>query len=150
MAAQQRTLLLVVTDFGWVDLIDSPVMAEWGGARRTNLIKKIGLLRAPEEKDPVQILVELKQKFTEMPQPLKMHTLSRLVNNPQLFKWHISQLRDTKDEELNFHESSIIAEWKLHHADNLQQLESWLKPAETLALLNHPDCLDQLQKLGKK
>nr|WP_321397171.1 glucans biosynthesis glucosyltransferase MdoH [uncultured Desulfobacter sp.] len=121
-----------------------------GGTKRTNFIKKIGLLRAPEEKDPVQILVELKRKLAEMPQPQKMHTLSRLVNNPQLFKWHISQLRDTKDEKLNFHEPSIIAEWKLHHADSLQQLESWLKPAETLALLSHPDCLDQLRKFGKQ
>lgn len=120
-----------------------------GGARRTKLIKMIGLLRAPEEKDPVQILVELKRKLAEMPQPQKMHALSRLVNNPQLFKWHMAQLPDFEGEKLNFHPPGIIAEWKLHHAESLQQLESWLEPAEALALLSHPDCLDQLQRIWK-
>jgi membrane glycosyltransferase len=120
------------------------------GARRTKLIKMIGLLRVPEEKHPVQILVELKQNMAEMPQLQNMHPFSRLVNNPQLFKWHIAQLPDTEGPKLNFHASKIIAEWKLHHADSLQQLESWLEPTEILALLRHPDCLEQLKKIGKQ
>ena len=121
-----------------------------GGKKRTKLIKMIGLLRAPEEKKPVQILVELKRKLAETPQPQKMDVLRRLVNNPQLFKWHISQLPDIQGEKLNFDPPGIIAEWKLHHADSLQQLESWLEPAEALALLSHPDCLNKLQSIGKQ
>ncbi|MCA1795577.1 MAG: glucans biosynthesis glucosyltransferase MdoH [Desulfobacteraceae bacterium] len=122
-----------------------------GGTSRTKLIKMIGLLRAPEEKKPVQILVALKRKLAEMPQPQKkMDFLNRLVSHPQLCNWHISQLPDTEGEKLNFDPPRIIAEWKLHHADSLQQLETWLEPAEALALLGHPDCLYKLQSIGKQ
>ena len=107
----------------------------------------MGLLRVPEEKHPSQMLVELKQNLAEMPQRQKIHALSRLVNNPQLFKWHIAQLPDTEGQKLNFHAPGIIAEWKLHHVDSLQQLESWLEPAEVLALLSQPDCLEQLKRI---
>lgn len=121
-----------------------------GGARRTKLIKMSGLLRAPEEKHPVQILVELQQNLTKMPQLQNMHAFSRLVNNPPLLKWHLAQLPDIEGQKLNFYTPRIIAEWKLHHADSLQQLESWLEPAEVLTLLSQPDCLEQLKKIGKQ
>jgi len=71
------------------------------------------------------------------------------VNNPQLFKWHIAQLPDIEGQKMNFYAPRIIAEWKLHHADSLQQLESWLEPTEVMALLSQPDCLAQLKKIGK-
>lgn len=129
-------------------ILSSPLSWLSGGARRTKLIKIIGLLRAPEEKNPVQILVELKQNLAAMPQLQNMHAFSRLVDNPQLFKWHIAQLPDTEGQKLNFHAPRIIAEWKLHHADSLQQLESWLEPAGVLSLLSQPDCLEQLKKSG--
>ena len=150
------SLLLSKELFYWLLPITTGLMLSiplsWlsGGARRTKLIKMIGLLRAPEEKGPVQILVELKQNLAEMPQLQNMHAFSRLVNNPPLFKWHIAQLPDMEGQKLNFHAPRIIAEWKLHHADSLPQLESWLEPTEVLALLSHPDCLEQLKKIGKQ
>ncbi len=119
-----------------------------GGTRRTKWLKMTGLLRAPEEKDPVQILVQLKRNLAEMPKPLKTGVLTRLVNDPHLFEWHLSQLPDTQGEKQTFDPSRIIAEWKLHHADSIRHLESWLEPAEALALLRHPDCLTRLPRIG--
>ncbi len=107
-----------------------------------------GLLRAPEEKKPVQILIQLKQKLAEIPQSEKTGVLTRLVNHPHLFQWHLSQLPDTEGEKQTFDRSRILAEWKLHHTDSIRQLESWLEPAEALALLRHPDCLNQLRRIG--
>ncbi len=119
-----------------------------GGTRRTKWIKMTGLLRAPEEKKPVQILIQLKQKLAEIPQSEKTGVLTRLVNHPHLFQWHLSQLPDTEGEKQTFDRSRILAEWKLHHTDSIRQLESWLEPAEALALLRHPDCLNQLRRIG--
>jgi membrane glycosyltransferase len=85
-----------------------------------------------------------------MPQRQNIHAFSRLVNNPLLFKWHIEQLPNMEDQKMHFHAPRIIAEWKLHHADSLQQLESWLEPTEVMALLNQPDCLEQLKRIGKQ
>jgi membrane glycosyltransferase len=119
-----------------------------GGARRTKWLKMTGLLRAPEEKDPVPILVQLKQKLAEMPKLRQTGGLTRLVNDPHLFEWHLSQLPDTREEKQTFDPARIIAEWKLQHADSIKQLESWLEPAEALALLRHPDCLNRLHRIG--
>jgi membrane glycosyltransferase len=119
-----------------------------GGARRTKWIKMTGLLRAPEEKKPARILVQLKQKLAELPHPQKTGVLNRLLNDPRLFEWHLSQLPDTQGEKQNLDPPRIIAEWKLYHADSIRQLESWLEPAETMALLRDPDCLNQLQRIG--
>lgn len=120
-----------------------------GGARRTKWIKTIGLLRAPEEKKPVHILVELKANLAKIPHLQHMHPFSRLVNNPQLFTWHLAQLPDLDEQKPLFHAPRIIAEWKLEHAESLPQLESWLEPAEVIALLSKADYLQKLQTIGK-
>jgi len=120
-----------------------------GGARRTKWIKTIGLLRAPEEKKPVHILVELKANLAKMPHLQHMHPFSRLVNNPQLFTWHLAQLPDLDEQKPLFYAPRIIAEWKLEHAESLSQLESWLEPAEVIALLSKADYLQKLQTIGK-
>jgi len=119
-----------------------------GGARRTKWLKMSGLLRTPEEKDPVPILAQLKQRLAEMPKLRKTGGLTRLVNDPHLLEWHLSQLPDTRGETQTFDPARIIAEWKLKHADSIKHLESWLEPAEALALLRHPDCLTRLQRIG--
>jgi hypothetical protein len=107
-----------------------------------------GLLRAPEEKDPVPILAQFKQNLADMPKLRQTGGFTRLVNDPHLFEWHLAQLPDTRGEKQIFDPARIIAEWKLKHADSIKQLESWLEPAEAMALLRHPDCLNRLQRIG--
>ncbi|WP_137226584.1 glucans biosynthesis glucosyltransferase MdoH [Shewanella sp. MEBiC00475] len=119
-----------------------------GGARRTKWIKTIGLLRAPEEKNPVKILVELKKNLANLPHLQHIHPFSRLVNNPILFKWHLAQLPDLGEQKPTFYAPRIIAEWKLNHAESLLQLESWLEPAEVIALLSKADYLQKLKTIG--
>ncbi|MEX1298042.1 MAG: glucans biosynthesis glucosyltransferase MdoH, partial [Desulfotignum sp.] len=129
-------------------ILSIPLSWVSGGTRRTKWLKMTGLLRAPEEKKPVQILVQLKQKLADMPKPLKTGALTRLVNDPHLFEWHLSQLPETQEKKQTFDPSRIIAEWKLKHADSIKHLESWLEPAEALTLLRDPDCLNRLQRIG--
>lgn len=118
-----------------------------GGARRTKLIRWLGLLRAPEEKYPAPILVALEKAISQMPAQPKQHAFVRLVNDPQLCKWHTAQLPDNKGQPPVFHPPRVLAEWKVRHAENLQQLETWLEPDESLAFLSQRDCVQQLEKL---
>jgi len=147
------SLLLSKELFYWLLPITTGLMLSvplsWlsGGAGRTKLMKKVGLLRAPEEKHPASILLQLTQNLAKIPQQQSMHAFSRLVSNPQLFKWHLAQLPDTEGHKLDFYAPRVIAEWKLHHADSLQQLESALEPPEVLALLSQADSLAQLKCL---
>lgn len=118
-----------------------------GGARRTKLIRWLGLLRAPEEKYPAPILVALEKAISQMPAQPKQHAFVRLVNDPQLCKWHTAQLPDNKGQPPVFHPPRVLAEWKVRHAENLQQLETWLEPDESLAFLSQRDCVQLLEKL---
>ena len=119
-----------------------------GGARRTKWIKTVGLLRAPEEKKPVNILVKVKENEANLSHLRHMHPFSRLVNNPLLLKWHLAQLPDLGEQKPTFYAPRIIAEWKLNHAESLPQLESWLEPAEVIALLSNADYLQKLKTIG--
>ncbi len=118
-----------------------------GGARRTKLIKWLGLLRAPEEKFPAPILVALEQQVSELSAQPKQHGFIRLLNDPKLCNWHIAQLPENVSPQQVFHPPRILAEWKVRHADSMQQLELWLEPQEELAFLNQRDCLQQLKSL---
>ncbi|HCN99667.1 MAG TPA: hypothetical protein DIT31_05085 [Methylophaga sp.] len=146
-------LLLSIELFYWLLPITGGLMLSiplsWlsGGSRRSKLLKWLGILRAPEEKSPAPILVDLEHQLSALsPQP-KQHAFIRLLNNPQLCNWHIAQLPDNANQKPVFHPPRILAEWKVRHADNMQQLESWLEPQEELAFLSQRDCLQQLKSL---
>ncbi len=149
------SLLLSREMFYWLLPITGGLMLSiplsWlsGGARRTKLIKWLGLLRAPEEKSPAPILVALEEQLSQIEPQHQQHAFVRLLHDPRLCEWHIAQLPDNTGKPPEFHPPRILAEWKVKHANSFQQLESWLEPAESLAFLNQRDCLQQLKSLEK-
>lgn len=149
------SLLLSKELFYWLLPITGGLMLSiplsWlsGGTRRTKLIKWLGLLRAPEEKRPAPILVGLEQQLSQLTHQPNQHAFIRLLRDPELCDWHIAQLPDNSGNPPEFHPPRILAEWKVKHANSMQQLESWLEPAESLAFLNQRDCLQQLKSLEK-
>lgn len=118
-----------------------------GGAQRTKLVKWFGLLRAPEEKYPAAILSAFKQQLAQLSTQPKQHAFIRLMRQPQLCDWHVAQLPDNAGQSPVFHAPRILAEWKVRHADSMEQLEQWLEPAESMAFLNQRNCLQQLKNL---
>jgi len=96
-----------------------------------------------------QILVELQQELAAIPPPKKTPALRGLITNPALFDWHIAQLPNTTDPAPVFHAPTVTAEWKMRHAQSPEQLEKWLEPAETMALLSRSDCLEQLNAFAE-
>ena len=149
------SLLLSKELFYWLLPITGGLMLSiplsWisGGARRTKLIKWLGILRAPEEKFPAPILVALEKQLSHIEPQHQQHAFVRLLHDPRLCEWHIAQLPDNTGKPPEFHPPRILAEWKVTHANSFQQLESWLEPAESLAFLNQRDCLQQLKSLEK-
>ncbi|MCB2427869.1 glucans biosynthesis glucosyltransferase MdoH [Methylophaga pinxianii] len=149
------SLLLSKELFYWLLPITGGLMLSiplsWlsGGTRRTKLIKWLGLLRAPEERRPAPILVGLEQQLSQLTHQPYQHAFIRLLRDPELCDWHIAQLPDNSGNPPEFHPPRILAEWKVKHANSMQQLESWLEPAESLAFLNQRDCLQQLKSLEK-
>lgn len=118
-----------------------------GGERRSKFLKVLGILRAPDEKRPAKILVDLQKQLEESSPVEPKHALNRLVKNDQLFEWHSAQLPNLADKPPVFDSSRVLAEWKLRHAADLEQLKEWLEPDEALALLNDKASLDQLGKI---
>jgi membrane glycosyltransferase len=151
------TIALLISKelFYWLLTITAGLMLSiplsWlsGGVRSAKLFKKIGLLRVPEEKYPDHILVELQHKLAAIPSQETTPALTMLANNPALCAWHIAQLPRAAGLAPVFHAPAVTAEWKVCHAESLAHLEAWLEPAEMMALLSSPDCIEQIKKIGK-
>jgi membrane glycosyltransferase len=129
-------------------MLSIPLSRLSGGTLSAKLFNILGVLRAPEEKHPDPILVVLRRELAAAPPQKAMSALRRLIDNPRLCAWHIAQLPETADRAPSFHAPSVTAEWKVHHADSLAKMETWLEPAETMALLSRPDCIEHIMKTG--
>ncbi|MGX9419113.1 glucans biosynthesis glucosyltransferase MdoH [Vibrio sp. WJH972] len=120
-----------------------------GGEKRTKYLKVLGLLRAPDEKRPAKILVELEKAMAKNPPLKEVHALNRLVKNESLYKWHKAQLPVLSDQPPEFDAARVLAEWKLRHASDLDQLDEWLESDEALALLNDRASIEQLDAVTR-
>ena len=121
-----------------------------GGARRAKRINRTGLLRAPGEKHPAPIRVQFRRELARSPSPETAPALRQLIGNPLLGAWHVAQLPRPSGQKPVFHAPAVTAEWKLHHAESLEELEIWLEADETLALLAQPECIEAIQGKARK
>lgn len=119
------------------------------GACRSKWFSNTGLLLAPEEKHPDPILVQLQQELAAIPPQEATSALTRLIHHPELCAWHIAQLPSVKRLKPEFHVPTVTAEWKVQHAHSLAQLETWLEPAETMAVVSRPDFIEKIKAIGK-
>ena len=124
-------------------MLSMPLSWGSGGKHRLRGVAGLGLLRAPEEKRPSEILSLLNQEVTNIGvgSDVPKQSLQMLFSNDQLCNWHIAQLPKPAGES-KFHAAAVTAEWKIRHAEgSLPQLESWLTPDELLAVLARQDLL---------
>ncbi|NGP54509.1 glucans biosynthesis glucosyltransferase MdoH [Thioalkalivibrio sp. XN8] len=123
-----------------------------GGAGRGRIFARLGLLRAPEEKQPAPVLARLQDELGAMPDPGEEPALRRLARDRGLLAWHRAQLASTpaRPALADFNAPAVTAGWKAEHAATLDELGHWLNPAETLALINRPSGLEQIQQLGDR
>jgi len=121
-----------------------------GGAHRSKLINQTGLLRVPGEIYPDPILDAFRRELAQSTFKEQIPALRQLVSDPQLCAWHIAQLPAQHGQKPVFHAPAVTGEWKLHHAQNLSQLERWLEEGETLAMLSSLACIEEIREKARK
>ncbi|MCX4188515.1 glucans biosynthesis glucosyltransferase MdoH [Methylophaga sp. OBS4] len=121
-----------------------------GGTKRSFAFTRLGLLRAPEEKYPNDILVKLDEVIKTMPPQDPVQAPLQFLNSHQaLCKWHLAQLPLLDAHKPGeFHAPSVTADWKIQQAASLEQLQAWLEPAELLALLSQDSHIKKMKSNG--
>lgn len=128
-------------------LLSIPLSWLSGGEQRGRLFHLCGMLRAPEEKRPCEILTLVQQKLDQLPESLSRQSpLLHLANNRTLCLWHLAQLPEFSemDGRENYQAVAVTAQWKARYSENLEELEEWLLPDELMILLNIPEFVKSL------
>jgi membrane glycosyltransferase len=119
-----------------------------GGAKRGNVIRYLGLMRAPEEKRPHPIVAMQHRHSVEQKNlsfDASLSSLKRLVSDSKLFYWHLAQMRKDQPNK-EFCRAWICAEWQILNSDDIQNLLDHLNEKECLAILEHRELMSIMQK----
>lgn len=128
-------------------LLTIPLSWMSGGDRRGRFFYLCGLLRAPQEKRPCDILKAVQQELDQAPESQSITSpLLHLANNTTLCLWHLAQLPEPPLMlgRNNFQAAAVTALWKASHSDNLEELDNWLTTDERMVLLNKPEFVKTL------
>ena len=121
-----------------------------GGRYRGNLIRYLGLLRAPEEKRSHNIVLALRQHSDQLVQAQSQEktALQRLIDNPSLFYWHLAQLPSGPDKPVATQpcRAKICAQWQIQHNSQLDDLLMHLQEDECLSILQDAQLLQAMTK----
>jgi membrane glycosyltransferase len=119
-----------------------------GGRKRGNVIRYVGLLRAPEEKRPHPIVVLQNRYSSDLAQPrfdTALPSLTRLMSDASLFYWHLAQMpADESNKE--FCRAWICAEWQIMNSGSINSLLAHLSEKECIAILQHRTLMRAMQK----
>lgn len=121
-----------------------------GGRKRGLIFIWLGIFRSPEEKYPAAILKSLNENIQALRpvNPVECQ-LQCLSDNKALFNWHLAQLPLLDSHKPGeFHAPTVTANWKIEQSITLQELQSWLDPAEMLALLSQYSHLQKMKEKG--
>ncbi|ETI58783.1 glucans biosynthesis glucosyltransferase MdoH [Marinomonas profundimaris] len=119
-----------------------------GGTKRGNVIHHFGLLRAPEEKRPHEIVALQHRYSTDTNQPrfdAALPSLIRLIADPALFYWHLAQMPEPQSDK-EFCRAWICAEWQILNSESIEGLLSHLREDECIAILQHRTLMVAMQK----
>lgn len=148
--------LISIKMFYWLLPISAGLMLSmplaWisGGKKRARIFNMLGLLKAPEEKYPAEILIKLEKYMLLKEASLPISSpLTCLDSHPILCQWHLAQLPllDAAKTDV-FHAARVTSEWKVQQAKSLEQLQHWLEPDEMIALLSNDTHIHKLKKSG--
>lgn len=130
-------------------ILSIPLSWVSGGVKRGRWLRTLGLLRAPDEKNPSQTLQSLEQVLAEpgMTGGDFNQCLRALTVNEVFRAWHVAQLPQAQGKP-TFQAPAVTAEWKIHHAESLSELEAGLDHAELLALVSSPALIEMLAQVG--
>ncbi|MFN2349037.1 MAG: glucans biosynthesis glucosyltransferase MdoH [Thioalkalivibrio sp.] len=127
----------------------SSALLSWVSGKRWpgQALKRVGILRTPEETRQNEILSSLEQHLASLKAGGSKDgseartSFSEMLSDPDFCKWHCAQLQSTHVGEARFDPSLVLAGAKSERATSMESLEAWMTPAETLAFLNSPELI---------
>jgi len=143
-----RELFYWSLPISFVLILSIPLSWLSGGAKRGNVIRYLGLMRAPEEKRPHPIVAMQHRHSVEQKNlsfDASLSSLKRLVSDSKLFYWHLAQMRKDQPNK-EFCRAWICAEWQILNSDDIQNLLDHLNEKECLAILEHRELMSIMQK----
>ncbi|GAB3485201.1 glucans biosynthesis glucosyltransferase MdoH [Marinomonas epiphytica] len=133
-------------------MLSMPLSWLSGGSKRGNLIAKLGLLRAPEEKHSSTIVSLLNRFSDSAPPPKTLPAIERLTQNKTLYGWHLAQLNPASSLARNNqpNRSWVYSDWQIRHNDKVIELQTQLLEQDALTILEHHTLVSALGKYLEK
>lgn len=107
-------------------------------------LKHLGILCTPEERRPNHTLSGVTQRM----QNARAHAVTTpltslvlLIQDAAFCEWHCAQLSQTPVDKHRFDPAQVLAAAKAERTTSISALESWLTPAESMALLHNPELI---------
>ncbi|WP_417450132.1 glucans biosynthesis glucosyltransferase MdoH [Kordiimonas sp.] len=106
-------------------------------------LRKLGILRTPEEKRQPPVLEAVTTRIKQDELRAAKSPLGALAADGNFRAWHRAQLFE-RDCNGDFDPALILASAKLERANTVDELETWLSDSEEMALLGNPALVDAL------
>lgn len=128
-------------------LMLSPLLSMFSGSVLAGrILRRMGMLVTPEERRPPEILARIEQHLATHKHLGLRSALNRMIGSQRLLRWHCAQLRRNPDARADFDAGLILARAKMERSRSIAELEKWLTPAETMALLHDAVLLRSLSR----
>lgn len=118
-----------------------------GGSKRGNLVRKLGLLKGPEERRPSEIVKRLENKLAQLDQQsasLPSTPLQAYIENIDFYTWHLAQLPEQESKQFDRHK--VCAAWQIDHSETIEELMTHLNEQEHLAIIKYRSLFLRLRK----
>jgi membrane glycosyltransferase len=128
-------------------LLSIPLSKMSGSVKTGRALRAMGLLRIPEEREPHPIM-KRRAEILEHAAPTPHEGLRHLARDEQARLAHVSGNLPRPTETRGHPDPHrLTAERKVHEARTLNELLSWLGPAERVHVAGDPDLLEHMAQL---
>ncbi|WP_067211741.1 glucans biosynthesis glucosyltransferase MdoH [Marinomonas aquimarina] len=118
-----------------------------GGAKRGNLLRKLGFLKGPEERRPSEIVQRLEAKVAQLDAQANAELSTPLhayIDNVDFYAWHLAQLPQQESQQFDRHK--VCAAWQIEHSASIEELMTHLNEQEYLAIIKYRSLFLRLSK----
>jgi membrane glycosyltransferase len=122
-------------------MLSAPLSWVSGRSGPGRMLRRLGILRTPEEKRRPPILQAVEERLAAPPLREAASPLAALAFEDGFRDWHRAQLADVQHSG-EFDPDLVLARAKLERAKSVTELEGWLNNREAMALLNSTALVD--------
>lgn len=120
-----------------------------GSTTAGSILKALWILRTPEERRRRRpAILNRRDGLYALSENKSAPPLTALATNGSLRTWHLAQVPESVLREQAFNPPLVLAREKAQRAGSLEELESWLTPAEKMEFLHNADLVGALSVGG--